>query len=267
MGEAAACAKALRERLGPPDLGIVLGSGFGRLARSLGAVPAVPPGELPGWPDQPNGGVAAAALSGRTLWIVMRRVHLYEGHSVDRVAYPVEVLAAAGAKGILLTTAAGGLLEQDEPGDFAVITDHVNLTGEDPLRQIPCERREPAFLDLQGAYDQEWADLLRRSALDCGRPVRDGVLASLRGPSYETPAEVGMLRSLGADLASMSVVPETIAARYRKLKVAAVACIANRGAGLGEGSISHGEVLDTVERAVGADPSWLVRSMAEWIRS
>jgi inosine/guanosine/xanthosine phosphorylase family protein len=259
---AAVSADILTDRLGRPDLGIVLGSGFGPLAGALQASTPVPTGDLPGWPVGTvaghGGGVAGAQLGGKTVWAVLGRLHLYEGLAPGRVAFPVEVLAAAGAAGILLTTAAGGLLDADLPGDFAVIGDHLNLTGEYPLRETG-----PVFIDLQDAYDPDWVRSWVGVAERNSARLRRGVLAAVRGPCYETPAEVRMLRALGADLASMSVVPETIVSRYHGLRVGALACIANRGAGLGgPGAIDHRNVLETVEEAVRAASGWLTEGIA-----
>jgi purine-nucleoside phosphorylase len=245
----------LRSRLGLPDLGVLLGSGFARLGAALDAGTAVPASEIPGCPhcavDGHAGVVAAVSVGSKRIWVFSGRLHLYEGHDAGRVALSVALLAAAGAKGALLTCAAGGLLDDDRPGDFALITDHLNLTGADPLRAVPFGRRDPQFLDLQGTYDPMFQEGWRRAARNGGLRLRDGILASLPGPCYETPAEVRMLRVLGADLVSMSTAPEAIAARYLGLRVAAVACIANTGAGVREQApIRHGGVLETVRTAV-----------------
>jgi purine-nucleoside phosphorylase len=251
--EVPAAAELLRSRLGPPDLGVLLGSGFARFGAALGCGAPVP--GIPGFPpcavDGHAGGVAAASVGSKRIWVFSGRLHLYEGHDARRVAVPVALLAAAGARGALLTCAAGGLLGDDRPGDFALITDHLNLTGADPLRAVPFERRDPRFLDLQGTYDPMFQEGWRRAARNGGVRLRGGILASLPGPCYETPAEVGMLRVLGADLVSMSTAPEAIAARYLGLRVAAVACIANAGAGIRDRApIGHRGVLETVDAAV-----------------
>jgi purine-nucleoside phosphorylase len=253
--EVVAAGRTLAERLGAPEIGVVLGSGWSGLAGALGAGPAVPRADIPGFPecrvDGHDGGVAAADLAGRRIWFVTGRVHAYEGRSPAEIAFPVRVLAAAGARGVVLTCAAGGLLDDDRPGDLAVVEDHLNLQGLDALAAIAPERRDPPFLDLQGLYDAAWAESLAASLRAEGCRVRAGVLACVRGPCYETAAEVRMLRVLGADLASMSTVPEAIAARYESLRVAAVACVSNRGAGLSGAPIGHAGVLDVVRRAVG----------------
>jgi purine-nucleoside phosphorylase len=256
-------AERLRERLGAPALGVLLGSGFAPLAAALGAAETVPATEIPGYPRSDvaghDGGIASVILTGgEAAWLFLGRLHLYEGHDASRVAFPVAVASAAGARAVVLTCAAGGLLAEDRPGDFAVIVDHVNLTGEDPIRGIPPASRSPQFLDLQGAYDPELASIWRDAAREAGLRMRDGVLASVPGPSYETPAEVRMLRALGADLVSMSTAVEAIAARYLGMRVAAIACVANRGARAEAGrAIRHDDVLARVREAVAASASAL----------
>ena len=243
-------------RLGPPRMGLVLGSGFSRLADALGAGERTPYENIPGFPTRRaqghGGGVAAADIGSARVWIFLGRLHTYEGIDALAAAHPVGLLAAAGAATVVLTCAAGGLREGDRPGDFAIVTDHINLLGDDPIRRIPPDRRGPEFLDLQHVYDRGLSAAWRDAARGFDVPLRDGVLASLPGPCYETPAEVRMLRAIGADLASMSVVPEAILASYLRMRVVAIACISNRGAGLGAGeAIAHDDVLDVVESAIG----------------
>jgi inosine/guanosine/xanthosine phosphorylase family protein len=255
--DAREAAEVLSGRLGPPALGIVLGSGFLALRDAIGPVR-----EVPGF----RAGVAgpiAASVSGADLpqgraWIFGPRLHLYQGFSARQVAFPAAILAAAGASSILLTCAAGGLHADDEPGDFAIVTDHINLTGSDPLREIPEPLRQPRFQDLQGVYDPGTRGVWEEAARARGIRLRHGVLAALAGPSYETPAEIRMLRVLGADLVSMSTVPEAILSRYLGLRVAAIACVANRGAGMDEAAgIGHDRVLAVVERAVASTREFL----------
>ncbi len=245
----------LLERLGPPKVGLVLGSGFSQLTDALSAGEPIAYGSIPGYPRRHalghDRGVAAATVGGALVWVFGGRLHTYEGLDALAAAYPVGLLAAAGAEAVALTCAAGGLRDDDRPGEFAIVTDHVNLLGDDPIRRFPPDRRNPRFLDLHGVYDPglaaSWRAVARRSDV----PLRDGILAALPGPCYETPAEVRMLRAIGADLASMSVVPEAILAHYFRMRVSAIACISNRGTGLGMGeTIAHDEVLDVVARAV-----------------
>jgi len=252
----------LVERLGRPALGVLAGSGFQGFASALGAGDAAAFDTIPGFPSRRapghGGGVAAADVDGARVWIVLERLHTYERLDALEAAHPIGLLAAAGAGAVLLTCAAGGLRDDDRPGDFAVVTDHLNLLGDDPIRRIPPDRRKPAFVDLQHAYDPALSTRWHAAARRHGIELRDGILAALPGPCYETPAEVRMLRGMGADLASMSVVPETILAAYLGLRVAAIACVSNRGAGLdGAGVIAHDDVVDVVVHAVRRGASFL----------
>jgi len=245
----------LLERLGPPRLGLVLGSGFSCLRDMLTAGDSTAYGSIPGYPTRHaeghDRGVVAASVGGATVWVFNGRLHTYEGLDALAAAHPVGLLAAAGAEGVVLTCAAGGLTDGDRPGDFAIVTDHVNLLGDDPIRRLPPDRRNPKFLDLHRVYDPDRAASWRRVAREFDVPLRDGVLAALPGPCYETPAEVRMLRGIGADLASMSVVPEAILAHYFRMRVSAIACVSNLGAGLSAGeTIAHDDVLDIVDQAV-----------------
>jgi len=248
-------------RLGAPDLGVVLGSGFDALGDALGCeqgLEIAPRGSTTGH----RGLLARAGRPAGTVWVFRGRVHLHEGFDVAQVVFPVELLAAAGARGVLLTSAAGGLADGLEPGDPVLVRDHLNLTGTDPLRGMAVGERPRQFPDLQRVYDQDWAGRIRVAAGAAGLPLREGVLAAVHGPCYETPAEVRMLRALGAELVGMSVVPEAIAAVCRGLRVAALCCVANRGAGLDPGRpIEHGSVLDRVGRAVETHGAFLVAAV------
>jgi purine-nucleoside phosphorylase len=247
-------ARLLCEALGPPQLGLVLGSGFGPLADTLGAHGAIPLSELPALPtvriDGQGDGVAVAEIGGRRIWVFLGRFHLYQGLQAADVVAPISVLAAAGAGAVVLTCACGGLSDDHEIGELILVRDHLNLTGADPLRGLTPGGDRPTFLDLQDAYDPELRRAWGSTAAEHGIRLREGVLAALPGPCYETPAEVTMLRRLGAELATMSTVPEVIAARYHGLRVAALACVSNPGAGLPGPPIRHDRVLDTVAASV-----------------
>jgi purine-nucleoside phosphorylase len=249
-------AERLAGRLGKPLLGVVLGSGFSPAVAGLGGAAASVefrdvPGMIAPTVDGHGGRIDAYPLAGGNVWVFDGRLHLYEGHPPDLVAQAVRVLAAAGARAVLLTCAAGGLLDSDLPGSFAAVADHLNLTGADPTRGEGLGRG-PRFVDLQGAYDREFLSLWEEAARRARVPLRRAVLAGVAGPCYETPAEVRMLRTLGADAVTMSVVVETIAARALGLRVAAIACIANVGAGLAPARLEHEDVLATVRAASAA---------------
>jgi purine-nucleoside phosphorylase len=170
------------------------------------------------------------------------RVHLYEGHPVESVVHGVRTMARLGARRVLLTNAAGGLEPSWSPGDLMVVTDHLNLTGVSPLRGPNDEALGPRFVDMTRAYDPRLQEAFNEVATAAAIPLRAGVYAALPGPSYETPAEVRMLRSLGAQAVGMSTVPEVLALRHMGVDVAALSCITNLAAGISASLLSHAEV-------------------------
>ena len=262
-------ARLLVERLGRPALGVILGSGFDPLDAALGDGQRIPSSEVPGFPgcavEGHAGGVRGVQVDGDTVWIFGGRVHLYEGYRPEEVTFPVATLAAAGGRALFQTCATGGLRADDRPGRLVLISDHINLTGADPAGVFPGG---PRFLDLHGAYDPAFLLAWQQAAGERdGEPLEQGVLAAVRGPSYETPAEVRMLQRLGADLVTMSTVPETVAARFFGLRVAALACVANPGAGLAPGrTIDHADVLDCVRTSVEQASPLLLDGIRRMIR-
>jgi purine-nucleoside phosphorylase len=178
------------------------------------------------------------------------RVHAYEGHPTSRVVFGVRLLVELGCSVVLLSNAAGGIRDDLDPGSLMLIEDHLNLTGINPLTgENPSFG--PRFVDLRDAYDPELCALARRAALAAGIPLRSGVYAAMAGPSYETPAEIRMLRTLGADAVGMSTVLEVIALRHRDARVAAVSCITNRAAGLPGAILDHRDVERVAEESSG----------------
>jgi purine-nucleoside phosphorylase len=240
----AAAARSLLPRLKErPAVAVVLGSGLGALAGEVADPVRVQASEVPGMPVPRVAGHAGALLSGRLadvpVLVLAGRVHTYEGYSAAEVAFAVRVAAEAGCRALVATNAAGGLDPDLEPGELMLIADHINLLGDNPLHGAP------AFVDMIDAYDPGLRAAAARAAADRGVRLREGVYVAMPGPSYETRAEAGMLRALGADVVGMSTVPEVIAARAHGLKVAAVSVITNRcGA-----PTTHEEVLEVTERA------------------
>jgi purine-nucleoside phosphorylase len=232
-----------------PRAGIVLGSGLGRLAEELAGAVTIPYEEIPEFPvprapghagrmvlgdlPTPSGPVPVAVLQGR--------VHLYEGWGADEVTFGIRVLARLGIGSLWLTYAAGGVNPDLSPGDLVRITDHLNLTGHNPLTGPNDEGVGPRFPDMSAAYDPGLGALLDAEAGRLGLALGRGVYAGVAGPSYETPAEVRMLRMLGADLVGMSTVHEVVAARHMGVRLGAVSLVANRAAGLG-GPLAHADV-------------------------
>jgi purine-nucleoside phosphorylase len=240
----AAAGRALRPRLKErPVVAVVLGSGLGGLADEVDDAVRVEAAEVPGMPVPRVAGHAGVLLSGRLAGVpalvLAGRVHSYEGYSAAEVAFAVRVAAEAGCIALIATNAAGGLDPTLEPGDLMVLSDHINLLGDNPLRGAP------AFVDMIDAYDPGLRKLAATVGAERGMPVREGVYIAVPGPSYETRAEVGMFRSWGADAVGMSTVPEVIAARAHGLKVGAISVITNR---CGEPT-THQEVLAVTTQA------------------
>jgi purine-nucleoside phosphorylase len=248
-----------------PSLAVVLGSGFHHLLTELEVDAQAAYSKLPGFPPVGVSGHAGQLLIGRLgdtpVVVLSGRAHFYEGHPMTLVTFAIRVLAAYGIRDLLLTNAAGGLNRHFRPGDFMLLSDHINLMGANPLRGAAVPGL-PRFVDLTCAYDPGLGGLLRKAARGCRLKLHSGVYLAVTGPSYETPAEVRAFARLGADAVGMSTVPETIVARQCGLNVAAVSCITNLAAGCGQHALSHAEVLETAER-VKAQGSQLLKIFAQ----
>jgi purine-nucleoside phosphorylase len=179
------------------------------------------------------------------------RVHLYEGYSAREVVFPIRVLARMGIRALILTNAAGGINLEYKQGALVVIRDHINLQGQNPLVGPNDERFGPRFPDMTQAYTKLYRDIALQAARKMGKAIHEGVYVGLLGPSYETPAEIRYLRSIGADLVGMSTIPEVIAARHMGVKVLAISCVTNMAAGILDQALNHKEVLETAERVKG----------------
>jgi purine-nucleoside phosphorylase len=236
-----------------PRAGLVLGSGLGAFADQLSDRTVIPYAELPHFPDASVPGHAGrlvlGTVGGEPLVVMQGRVHAYEGHSPSQVVFPVRVLCALGIKALVVTNAAGGIHPDLRPADLMAITDHINLSGWNPLVGPNDARLGPRFPDMTRAYAPELVLLLEACAREAGLSLRLGVYAHLLGPSYETPAEIRMLRTVGADAVGMSTAPEVIAAVHMGVKVAGVSCITNLAAGIGDKPLTHDEVAQVARRA------------------
>lgn len=230
-----------------PQVGIVLGSGLGALAGELSDTTAIPFADLPGWPAASAPGHSGRLLLGRLDGVpvacLQGRLHLYEGLSASLVVEPVLLLGRLGAPVIVLTNAAGGVNPSYAAGTLMLIADHLNLTGRNPLMGANDDAIGPRFPDLVDAWSPRLRNLMHDSADALDLPLTEGVYAGLLGPNYETPAEVRMLRTLGADAVGMSTVLEAIAARWAGLELVGVSLVTNPGAGVTGEPISHEEVL------------------------
>jgi purine-nucleoside phosphorylase len=247
-------ARAIRTRGGiEPRVGIILGSGLGEFAEVLQDQRVIPYAELPHFlrssVEGHAGRLVLGTLGGEPIAAMQGRVHQYEGYSPAQVAFPARALCAAGVRTLVVTNAAGGIHPSLAPGDLMAITDHINLTGFNPLRGANEERLGPRFPDMSAAYNPALLELLFQVAQREKVPLKRGVYAILSGPSYETPAEIRALRTLGADAVGMSTVPEVIAATHMGVRVAGVSCITNLAAGISPRPLSHAEVAETAQRA------------------
>ncbi len=238
-------ANQLRRILGslPPDLAVVLGSGFAGVPTGMQVDLTVPLATLSGFPESGVSGhcatLTAGRLDGHYLLLFQGRFHLYEGYSAWQVSAQVRLAAAVGCRKVLLTNAAGGINPAMEPGDFMLVTDHLNLTGHNPM----IGRPERAFVDLSRLYSHHYFSALREAMANETMCLHSGVLAWMTGPSYETPAEINFIERAGGDAVSMSTIPEAIVARRYGLEVSALALIANPAAGRGNKSLDHQDVL------------------------
>lgn len=236
-------------------IGIVLGSGLGPLADAVEVEREVPFAEA-GLPASSVPGHAGkfvfGKLAGTPVVLMKGRVHLYEGHGPRQVTAGVRWMAAQGMKKLILTNAAGTLNPDFPPGTWMMLSDHLNLTATSPLEGAD-------FIDLSAAYDPEWRSAFREAAAGSGMPLHEGVYAGLRGPQYETPAEIRMLRVIGADAVGMSTVLETIQARSLKIPVVAFSCLTNWAAGITAAHLDHHEVLETGKQAADAMIGLLTR--------
>lgn len=236
-----------------PRVGVVLGSGLGAFADSLAGAISVPYGEIPHFPVSTAVGHAGKLVLGTTrdgvpLAVMAGRVHYYEGYPLQQVAFPVRVLARLGVRSVVLTNAAGAVNTAYRPGDIMVMTDHLNLMGSNPMIGPNEASLGERFFDMTTAYDRALCDAAEAACRAAGITVHRGVYAALTGPSYETPAEIRMLRTLGADGVGMSTVPEVIAARHMGLRVAGLSCMTNMAAGVLDAPLDHQEVLEVGER-------------------
>jgi len=240
---------AVRKRVSvTPRIGLVLGSGLGAFADALGGL-KIPYSELPHMPTSNVVGHAGklcfGEVGGAEVVCMQGRVHFYEGHDLDAVVHGVRTMARLGVSAVLLTNAAGGCDSNFRAGDLMVVTDHVNLTARSPLIGPNDDALGPRFPDMTAPYDPQLREDLQAAAKELGVELRQGVYAWLTGPSYETPAEIRMLRMLGVSAVGMSTVPEVIALRHMGVRTAALSCITNLAAGLSNAPLDHKEVEET----------------------
>jgi purine-nucleoside phosphorylase len=249
--EAARAIRAASSR--SPSIALLLGSGLSALADGLGDRVVVPYAEIPHFPVATVAGhvgnLVVGQLDGADLLVLQGRFHYYEGYSLQQVTFPIRVLQFLGVRTLILTAATGGIRAELRPGNIVCLSDHLNLIGTSPLRGLNDDQLGPRFLDLTEVYSKKLRNLAREEGKRLGINVIPGVYACLPGPSYETPAEIKMLQTLGADVVGMSTVPEAIVARHAGMDVLAFALVTNAAAGVVGTPISHKEVLEAGKKA------------------
>jgi len=238
-----------------PKIGLVLGSGLGAFADALAGATRIPYSQIPSFPRSTAVGHAGQMVIGKAEDVVVAamqgRVHLYEGYSPREVTFPMRVFGRMGVRAVILTNAAGGINREYKQGALVVMSDHINLQGNNPLVGPNDDRLGPRFPDMTRAYWKPYREITLNAARGLGITVYEGVYAALLGPSYETPAEIRYLRTIGADVVGMSTVAESIVAAHMGIRVLAISCVTNMAAGILDQPINHQEVLETGERVRG----------------
>ncbi|HXA50159.1 MAG TPA: purine-nucleoside phosphorylase [Candidatus Acidoferrum sp.] len=232
-----------------PRIGVVLGSGLGAFADELTGSITIPYSEIPGWPQSTavghSGKLVLGKLGALEVAVMAGRAHFYEGHSMQAVTYGVRVLGALGVRSMVFTNAAGGINLELGRGGLVLISDHINLQGANPLIGPNDDSLGPRFPDMSEAYSKAYREIAKAVAAEQSIAVSEGVYAAMTGPSYETPAEIRFLRTIGADVVGMSTVPEVIVANHLGMKVLGISCVTNMAAGILPQKINHEEVLET----------------------
>lgn len=235
-----------------PELGIILGSGLGDFAENIEGV-RLSYNDIPGFEKSTvaghKGQLVFGEVLGKNAVIMQGRFHYYEGYHINRIVYPIKVLKKLGVKNLIITNAAGGVNKDFNAGDLMIITDHINLMGANPLIGENDATLGDRFPDMSEVYNHELAALAIKKAQLLNIPVQKGVYAAMSGPSYETPAEINMLRIMGADAVGMSTVPEALVANYCGMKTLGISCITNSAAGVHSYRLSHKEVVETAAKA------------------
>ena len=253
-----------------PEIAIVLGSGLGDFAEEAKDAVKINFADIPHFPRSTAVGHAGrlvlGTISGCSVLIMQGRVHLYEGYSASQVAFPMRVFSRLGVRAAILTNAAGGINLHYGQGALVVIKDHINLQGQNPLVGGEDQRLGPRFIDMTEAYPHRYRRIAVESGKKLGFDIPEGIYAGLIGPSYETPAEIRFLRTIGADLVGMSTIPEVIVARQIGIKVLAMSCVTNMAAGILDKPLNHEEVLETGRRVAGQFKALLREVIPEMAR-
>ena len=231
-----------------PIIGVVLGSGLGAFVDKMENKVMIPYNEIPYFnkvtvPGH-DGKLVLGTVQGVDVVALQGRFHVYEGHEMDDVVFPMRVMAGLGVKIVILTNAAGGVNLNYSPGDLVILTDHINLSGRNPLVGPNDDLIGPRFLDMSRAFNPELIKLLEACGNELKIKTQKGVYAGVLGPTYETPAEIKMIRILGGDVVGMSTIPEVIIANHIGLKVCGISCVTNMGAGIIDQTLRHEDIKD-----------------------
>lgn len=250
-----------------PEVAIILGSGLGAFADFVEDATKIPYSEIPHFQtpsvDGHEGQIIFGKVRGVAVAVLQGRWHFYEGHSMNSIVIPTRALASLGAHTLFLTNAAGGVNLSYQAGDLMVIEDHLNLMGDNPLTGKDSVMFGPRFPDMSEPYCRECIVSIEKAAGSLGIKVQKGVYVGLRGPTYETPAEVRMIRTLGGDAVGMSTVPEAIAARHLGMRVTGISCITNMAAGIEQKTLDHAEVQDNAARMMSQLSKLIIESLPE----
>lgn len=234
-----------------PEVGLILGSGLGVLADLVEQPVTIAYGDIPHFPvstvEGHAGELLVGKIAGRTVALMKGRFHMYEGYGPELTAFPVRVMKAIGVSKLLVTNAAGGINTSYKPGDLMLISDHLNMTGRNPLIGANDNRLGARFPDMSQAYSPKLRQKAKEVAASQGVELQEGVYVGFLGPNYETPAEIRMLRILGGDAVGMSTVSEVIVAQHAGMEVLGISCISNMAAGILDQPLSHAEVMETAE--------------------
>lgn len=235
-----------------PEVGMILGSGLGILADEIENKIEISYNDIPNFPKSTvaghKGQLVIGELEGKKVIAMQGRFHYYEGYKMQDVTMPVRVMKLLGVEKLMITNAAGGVNKEFVPGDLMLINDHINFAFNNPLMGKNLEEFGPRFPDMSHAYDRDLMNVAKQSAKNIGLDLKEGVYMFFTGPTYETPAEIKMARTLGADAVGMSTVPEVIAAVHSGMKVIGVSCITNMAAGILPQPLNHEEVIETTQR-------------------
>lgn len=250
---AALIAQQLQEKAGMrPKIGVVLGSGWGGAADALADRRVISYDALEGMPQCGVAGHAGNFVFGKAgdaeVVAVQGRFHLYEGHTTDTAVLPVRVLSELGVETLILTNAAGGINASFQPGDLMLLSDHINMTGMNPLIGVRPSSAYPVFIDMTEIYDPKLRQCVAARCCQLGMRCHEGTYLQVLGPSYETPAEIRAFRAMGADAVGMSTVIEAIGARYLKMRLLGISCISNMAAGVTGERLSHADVLTQMDK-------------------